>query len=90
MDKRYCDDCCWYSGGLDDYIPNSEDAVYIYNKYGRYEYPQSYLDDTFVEEPDGTESRDDVVLVDDKYYFVDSKIIFNVDTNKYEIRSTSD
>lgn len=89
-DAYYCDDCCWYSGGLDDYIPNSEDAVYIYNKYGRYEYPQSYLDDTFVEEPDGTESRDDVVLVDDKYYFVDSKIIFNVDTNKYEIRSTSD
>ena len=83
----YCDDCCWFCEGLDDYVPNSEEAVYVYGRYGRDTYPQSYIDENIVVDPDGTECSSDIVEIDDDYYFVTNRIIFNVDTRKYEIRS---
>ena len=85
----YCDDCCWYSDGIDDYVSNSEDAVVIRDRYFKHTYPKTYFDDYFVKNPDGSESHDDIVEIDDNYYFVTDYIIFNVDTNKYEIRSHS-
>ena len=88
-DAYYCDNCCWYSDGLDDYIPNSEDAITVITRWGSDTYPASYVDEHFVDTPDGSEDSDDIVMIDDSYYFVTNKIIFNVDENRYELRKNT-
>jgi hypothetical protein len=85
-DAYYCDDCCWYSDGLDDYIPNSDPSIIVHGKWNSALYPQSYLDDNLVTTPNGEESSDNIVKIDNKYYFVTTNLIFNQETNKYEIR----
>jgi hypothetical protein len=88
-DCYLCEDCCWYSDGMDDYIPNSDDPIYVHGKYGGDNYPESYVDEWLIEDPDGSEDGNNIVLIDDEYYFVTNRIIFNVDTKKYEVRSNS-
>ena len=85
----YCDDCCWYCNGLDDYIGNDHDVCSVFSsRYYSSDYPSSYVDEYFVETPNGTETSDDIVKINDDYYFVDPlTVVFNLDTNKYEIRS---
>ena len=89
-DAYYCDNCCWYSNGLDDYIPNSEDSRYVITKWSEsLTYPVSYVEENFVSDPDGTETRDNIVRIGNKYYFVSDRIEFNEETRQYEVRSSS-
>lgn len=84
-DCYLCDDCCWYSDGLNDYISNNEYCVEIHGSYGTSLYPESYLDDYFIEQPTGEETRNDIVKIDEDYYFVTNNIKWNDETKMYEV-----
>ena len=89
-DAYYCNDCCWYSDGLDDYISNNEASIDVIGRWSTSNYPESYVTDNLVETPDGTECSSDIVKIDNRYFFVSSnKITFNRETGRYEIRSDS-
>lgn len=90
FDAYYCDDCCWYSDGLDDWFPITEDQIEVYDAWLSVNlYPQCAFEDHFVEHPIGDESYGDIVKIDDDYYIVSQRLKFNTETQQYEIRSNT-
>lgn len=87
----YCNDCVWWCDYLSDYIPNSINSEIVYDSNGStYLLPEDEVSATYVTDPNGEdESIHDIVMVDDKYYFVQG-LLWNEDTKKYELQSNSD
>ena len=92
-DCYLCDDCCYWSEYLEDYIPNDVERISVNAcDWGPMYLPKSELLDYLVtteEEAKGT--NDAIVCIDDKYYELEAynNIVFNKETNKYEIRPNS-
>ena len=87
----YCDDCCWYSSGLETYVNVNYDSIDVYyNSRQSDNYPDEYVNERLIENPDGSETSSDIVCIDERYYFVTDYLKFNKETAKYEIRSNSD
>lgn len=93
-DMYVCDDCSFYSEILEDYIPDSTVTVSIHTHYGHEDFPKDLLDEYLVTDPSQLTNRDTTIVeIDGEYYLYDdylTKLVFNVDTQKYEIRSNSD
>lgn len=87
-DGYYCDNCCWYSDGLEDYVLNSDPSVGVHSRYDYVFFPQSYIEDNLIINPNGTEEPEDIIEINNEFYFVKA-LTFNSESNSYEIRSSS-
>ena len=87
-DCYYCEDCCWWCEALDSYISVAEDAVEVVCKYDSQDYPQSYINDYLVTNPDGCEFPGDIIKINNKYYMVEA-LVWNDELKEYEIRPNS-
>lgn len=86
-----CDDCCYWCELLEDYIPNSVEHVTIYDTidqvYKDY-LPEPELSEYLITDPselrNGGENQ--IVKIGEKYYFYESStVIFNLDSNEFEL-----
>ena len=89
-DCYYCDDCCWWCDAVDSYISVDDSPTDVYEFGDLTTYPQSYISDNLILDPNGTESGSDIVKVDGNYFIVahsSDKIIWNKEKSEYEIIS---
>lgn len=89
-DCYYCDDCCWWCDAVDSYISVDDSPTDVYEFGDLTTYPQSYINDNLILDPNGTESGSDIVKVDGNYFIVahsSDKIIWNKEKSEYEIIS---
>ena len=89
-----CDDCCYWSEYLDDYIPNHVERINVYaGDWDPMYLPKSELPDYLVTTEEEAKHADcAIVCIDNKYYELEAcdNIVFNKETEKYEIRPNSD
>ena len=85
-----CDDCCWWSEYMGDYIPNRVERTRVYYDGSFYEcVPTTCIDDFLIDNPDDKDS-DSIVEIDGEYYDVNmTGVFYNEETKRYEIRSNS-
>ena len=96
-DCYVCDNCSYWCEYLEDYIPDSVDHVNIINelRYNGYDMlPAELVGEHLCANPDEAENEEDypIIKIGDKYYdymALRTHFVFNLDTNSYEIRSTS-
>jgi hypothetical protein len=91
-DCYLCDNCCYYSEYIEDYIPNSVPYYRVITRYGDGFVPQECIDEYLVvvtTSDDGSSiTTGDIVEIDGTYYDLNcTNLFYNKDTNKYEIRS---
>jgi len=85
-----CDDCCWWSEYMDDYIPNRVSRTNVYYDIHRYEsVPTECINDFLIDNPDDART-DSIVEINGDYYDVYMPgVFYNEETKKYEIRPNS-
>ena len=88
-----CDDCCFWSDYQQDYIPIEVEHVSVHTGSWTCEYlPTQDLQDYLVKSPEEVSNNDyAIVCIDGEYYRLNlcDNIVFNLETNEYEIRSDS-
>ena len=89
-----CDDCCYWSEYLEDYIPNHVERISVHTcVWGSVDLPKSELPDYLVTTEEEAKHTDcAIVCIDNEYYELEAydNIVFNKETEKYEIRPNSD
>lgn len=85
-----CDDCCFWSETLEDYIPYNVPHIDVHtSRYSVDTIPTEYATPDIVKNPSEVKNEDNaIVVIDNNYYYLhdcNDFIVFDLETNKYKI-----
>lgn len=92
-DEYLCDDCCFWSDRLEQYIPNSVEHVFVHTgSIAGDNVPLCEIRSDIVSNPEEAENIEDpIVVIDEKYYYLNeckNIIAFSLDKNCYVLVSS--